>query len=449
MSMSHYCGIDFGTSNSVVTILSDGSGEEAGLTEPIVIREPSLIFFPEHRETTTARFCGNAAISRYLEQGMRGRFFQSVKTILPENGFTYTLVNGKKFAASDLVAVMLRFLREKAERRVGAPIRRAVFGRPVRFGTSEEQEATALQRLQFAIRQAGFTEAYLQLEPVAGAYAYAASSRAGSPVLPRGAAQASGRPDRVVLVADHGGGTSDFTLFVLGHDADGTPMAREVLASHGIRAGGDDFDGAVMWNRLVSYFGYGSHYESFGKYLPIPVHIYHIISRWDQIHFLKTLKYREELRRFLRTADNPLGIRRLIKLVEEDLGYSVFRAIEAAKISLSESDHAAIEYENGKLRIAEPLSRGEFESYIAPKTEEIADAVDATLVAGGIDPSRAHKDVSTVFLTGGSSRVPAVRRVVAERFGADRVVEDMDQFQSVSRGLALFARRSGLCILDA
>ena len=420
--MPRYCGIDFGTSNSVVTILSD-AGEE-------VIREPSLIYFPEHAETTVERHCGAAAVQHWVGDSMRGRFFQSVKTILPDKGFTHTTINGKKFSASDLVAVMLRFLRQAAEERAGEPIQRAVFGRPARFGANDEEDRVAHDRLREAIEQAGFTDARFELEPVAGAHAYA----------DKAVGLQAGR-EETVLVADHGGGTSDFTLFVLGLGDDGLPESRRILATHGIRAGGDGFDSAIMWNRIVDYFGHGSHYESFGKYLPVPVHIYHIISRWDQIHFLKTLKYREELHYFLRTSDNPLALRRLIKLVEEDLGYFLFQAIEAAKISLSDASEARVLYERGKLLVDEAVSRGQFDSYIDPDLERIAKAVDTTL--GRADPAVDPEDVSTVFLTGGSSRIPAIHRIMAERLPAARLVDDADQFQSVSRGLALAARKRG------
>jgi hypothetical chaperone protein len=418
--MSYYCGIDFGTSNSVVTVLHDGSGDR--VQTPLVIREPSLMFFPEDAETTSRRYCGRRALEEYVARGMRGRFFQSVKSILPDPGFTRTRVNGKPFSAEDLVAVMLRFLRREAERLVGGPVTRAVIGRPARFSDDPSRETLAQERLERAAAQAGIEEAVYELEPVAGAYAYAS----------RGARGSAG----TVFISDHGGGTSDFTLMRLGADEAGRPRASEILATHGLRAGGDDFDGAIMWNRLVGQFGYDTHYESFGKMLPVPVHIFHIISRWDRIHFLKTLSYREELRTYLRSSDNPIAIRRLIKLVEEDLGYFIFQAIERAKIELSSRQRSAVRYENGKLRIDEGITREQFEGYICEHVTRIAAGVDATLGGAGVDGS----SVDAVFMTGGSAKVPAVRNVLSDRFGEAQIVDDADQFQSVSLGLALAAR---------
>ena len=363
---------------------------------------------------------------------MEGRFFQSVKTVLPDPGFTHTRINGKPFSAEDLVAVMLRHLRRLAEEASGASIDRAVIGRPARFSDDPEREAVAQERLERAVAQAGITEAAYELEPVAGAYAYAAQ-RAGD-----GPGSDSSIQPRTVFVADHGGGTSDFTVMDLADDGSGRPQAQAVRATHGIRAGGDDFDGAIMWNRLTEQFGRGTHFESFGKMLPVPIHIFHIISRWDQIHFLKTLSYREELRTYLHSSDNPMTIRRLIKLVEENLGYFIFRAIESAKIVLSESGTGTVDYENGKLRIHESVARDDFERYIAKDTERIAEAVALTI--GLANDSK----VDTVFLTGGSSRVPAIREVVRAAFPDAHLIADENQFQSVSFGLALAARDRGL-----
>ena len=413
--MSLYCGVDFGTSNSVITVVDD-----AGRTV-FSRREPTLLYFKDDPDTTADRACGQDALSRYLEDGMSGRFFQSIKTILPDRAFTHTVINGKRFAAEDLVAVMLRFLRDTAARELGVPLTAAIVGRPARFSPDESAEELAQERLERATTQAGFTNVAFEFEPVAGARSYLSRIR----------------DDAVVFVADHGGGTSDFTVMSL------SPSGRsEVLATHGIRAGGDDFDAEIMWNRLVAAFGYGSSYESFGRYLPVPVHIFRIISRWDQIHFLKTTKYREELRYYLRSSDNPLAIRRLIKLVEENLGYFITRAVEKAKIELSSAVSASVEYRKDKLRISEEVTRSEFNHYVAAWISAIREAVDETLALAGTPAS----GIDAVFMTGGSSSVPAVQEVLRERFPKGSLVGDERQFESVAHGLALACRSRELPI---
>jgi len=425
--MAHYCGVDFGTSNSIIALCSDEN------PTPVTYRVPSLIHFPDDPESTSERYCGTEALDRYIAGGMAGRFFQSIKSVLPDPTFTHTVINGKRFSAEDLVAVMLRYLRTAMEERTGVPIRRAVIGRPARFSPDPVKEQVAHDRLLTATRQAGYEEMLFEYEPVAGAHSYVSRSRGKS----------------LVFVADHGGGTSDFTIMRMRPGdaaqpgAAGLAEAGEILATHGIRAGGDDFDAEIMWNRIVEKFGYESSYESFGKYLPVPVHIFRIISRWDQIHFLKTTKYREELRYYLRSSDNPLAIRRLIKLVEENLGLFVSRAVERAKIDLSTAEIGRVSYEKDKLRIHEKITRDQFNGYLTEWLTAIAAAVDETLQIAGI----ADSDVDVVFMTGGSSTVPAVRSILGSRFSENALVGDARRFDSVAEGLALAARLRGFSVV--
>jgi hypothetical chaperone protein len=419
--MALYCGLDFGTSNSVITVLRDDGGKASFSS----VRQPSLMFFPEDRESTVVRYCGQQALDEYIRAGLRGRFFQSIKTVLHDPGFLATTINGKRFSAEDLVAVMLRYLRTTMEAQVGEPITHAVVGRPARFSDLDSDDALAEERLQRAAEQAGLESIVLEYEPVAGARAY--GDRPGS----------SG----VVFVADHGGGTSDFTVMDLG----GGPGAERILATHGVRVGGDDFDAEIVWNRLTGHFGYGTTYESWGKRLPVPVHIYRIICRWDQIHFLKTLKYRDELRYFRRGAEEPAAIERLIELIENDLGYFLYQAVEAAKFELSDGPAGGIRFQHGSINLDETVGVASFEAYIRTHIRRTEEAVAETLSRAQLTPDR----IDTVFLTGGSSRVPAVKDVFRRLFGAQRVMSDVDEFMSVSRGLALSARERQLSTAGA
>lgn len=417
--MRNYCGMDFGTSNSVITLLTEDDGRLSFRS----IREPSLIFFPEAAETTAERYCGVEAMQRYVESGMKGRFFQSVKTLLPDTGFRHTRVNGKAFSVEDLVAVVLRDLRERLSEQTGVAVQRAAFGRPARFSDRPEDDEAAEARLKAAAEQAGFTGIRFCPEPVAGAHAYGNTAHAPA----------------TVFVADHGGGTSDFTVMRLAFPSGASePTAGDALATTGVRVGGDDLDADIMWHRLVDHFGHGSEYESWGKMLPVPVHIFRTITRWDRIHFLKTTKYREELRYFRRGATDPDAIERLIALVERDEGFFLSRAVEAGKIALSDRDRTRVTME--RLNIDEEITRRQFESYIRNDLEAVDRAVAEALEQAGVGP----RAVDAVFMTGGTSRVPAVRAVMARRFGAERIVEDSDELESVSRGLALAARRLGL-----
>lgn len=417
--MAKYCGVDFGTSNSVISVIGDDD------EPPVTIREPSILYFPEAKETTVDRFCGNAAVERYVAGGMHGRFFQSVKTLLPDRGFAGTSINGKKFSAEDLVAVMLRFLRVSMEEKSGIALRRAVFGRPARFSDKPQQDELAQERLRKAAEQAGFESVELEFEPVAGAHAFGIRNR---------------RP-ATVFVADHGGGTSDFTVMrIMFEPGSLLPSRKEILATHGVRVGGDDFDADIMWRKLVRYFGYGSEYESWGKLLPIPVHIFRTLCRWDRIHLLKTISYREELRYFRNGATDPEAIDRLISLIDDDIGYFLFQSIEKAKVELSDVDVAWIDFERERIAIHEMVTVEEFAHAIRRRLEQLDEAISHTLKQASITAG----DVSHVFLTGGSSRVHSVRDRLVEHFGAERVMDDVDQFNSVGNGLAVAARERGM-----
>lgn len=412
-----YCGLDFGTSNSVITVLPDVTG---GLIGPTSIREPSLIYFPPHPESAAARYVGEEARDRYVGSGMQGRFFQSIKTSMPDSRLKTTSVNGKPMSPTDLVAVILRHLRERAEAVAGHEIDGCMLGRPARFSLEDAEDSLAEERLAQAARQAGFRRVHFELEPIAGAHAYAQTLDSAA----------------TIFVADHGGGTSDFTLMRIGPDGG----RRQVLATHGVRAGGDDFDSSIMWNRLVEQFGYGTTFYSLQKELPVPVHIYHMITRWDRLHFLNTNEYKEQLREVLRGAQNPLAIRRLQMLIQDNLGFPLFQAIEAAKIELSEAERSRIVYSHGKLAIDEPISRMQFEEYGEQIINRIREAAAETLRRASIAPEQ----VDAVFLTGGSSRVPAIARCLQSIFRGRSLAADAARFESVAMGLALSARRADL-----
>jgi hypothetical chaperone protein len=418
--MSHFCGIDFGTSNSVITVV-----DEAGNT---VFRKfaPSILYFPEDKESAAERYCGEEAVQKYLDNGMTGRFFQSVKAILPDPDFHFTVINRKSFSVNDLVAVLLRYLLKEANdalRKTGLPeITQAVIGRPAFFSDKKSEDELAEERLESAARQAGLSEVVFQKEPIAAAFSY----------------EQSLDNEQTVMVSDIGGGTSDFTVMNLRpfKQLSTSDRTADILAFYGVHYGGDDFDGKLMWHEVTELLGRGTYYESWGKRLPVPIHLFHTICKWDQIHFLKTMKYRDELKYFRAGAEDRPAIERLAAFIERDLGYSLFREIEKCKIELSSRDTSHLEFHDEMLDFKRVVSRYLFEEYIAELVAEIKKGMEAAL---GLAE---YGKVDTVFLTGGSSRVPIMRSVF-EKAGT-RIILDNEQFMSISKGLALYARELGL-----
>ncbi len=404
------CGLDFGTSNSAVAL---PSGEvlriDAANAEPRLFR--SLLFFPED---SAGHFAGARAIEEYLQRS-DGRFIQSIKGWLASGSFTATQIRGKAFKLEELVAILLRGIREQAEAAAGVPLDEVTLGRPALFAPDPSHDALAERRLQRAAELAGFRRIQFLIEPIAAALAYEATLSS----------------DELVLVADFGAGTSDLTIMRLGPSRRARSDRRaDVVASDGVPIGGDRFDAEIMRHKLLPYFGLGSTYEVMGKRMVVPMAILGRLLAWHEMSFIRERSTQELIDRIMFTSDNAPAIEALYDLVEENLGYRLFRAIEGAKIRLSSADETRIEFHEARIDVDEPLSRAEFERFCG----KLLDGLDAC-AAALLERAQLRPDaIQAVFLTGGSSQIPAVRRLFAKRFGEARL-RTADAFTSVAEGL--------------
>lgn len=425
-------GLDFGTTNSAVgSARRDGPSRLAGFGEP-GRRSPtfrSVLHFsaperkPSRRPVPTA---GPYAIDSYRDEGAGGRFLQSLKSHLASRHLSETWVFGWKFTLEDLVALILTELRRTACAELGDPGERVLLGRPVHFAAGPEGhvdiegDARALARLEAAARQAGFAEVEFELEPVAAAYEY----------------ERSLDHDELVLIGDFGGGTSDFCLVRLGPgpraEAD---RSKTILGIEGVPIAGGAFDGRIVRAVVAPRLGLGSLRRSeHGKTLPVPAWLYSRLERWEDVSFLASPQTFETLKQLRYQAVEPGKIDSLIRLVEDDLGYLLYEAVEATKLALSSSASARFEFHELPRRIAQDVSQPEFEGWLAPDLARLAGCVDRLLDRCGVAPG----DVDRVFLTGGSSLVPAVRRLFTDRFGAERL-RGGEELTTVASGLALIA----------
>ncbi len=415
-------GIDFGTSNTAAAIPGEHGGparilevDPAG-DDPRLFR--SVLFFPE--DSSDVLVAGEA-IRRYMAEG-EGRFLQSIKTFLPSTTFQRTEIRRKSFRLEELIAALLRPLRLRIEADAGAAIERVVFGRPAVFSADPGRDRLAEQRLRDAATIAGFPSPTFVIEPIAAALRY----------------EESLEYDEVVLVGDFGAGTSDFTLMRLGPSRRGGLDRRaDVIASSGVYVGGDRFDASIVEHRLLRIFGGGSTYMSMLKRLAIPVWMTRKLVAWHELAFLRERSTMEFLRTALKTSDAPRELQNLITLAEENLVYRLYRSVEQAKRLLSTQDRASVSFHESDIDIEEIVTRSDFERWTAPLRSELAHAVDRVFArAGGIQPD-------AVFLTGGSSRIPSVRRMFEERFGESRLREG-DAFTSVAAGLGRAAANESL-----
>lgn len=426
-------GIDFGTTNSSVALVAADSRVElasfvfAG-TETLSYR--SVLYFEQVQSAggmkRTHGLSGPEAIERYLGSDEKGRLIQSLKSHLTSRSLTGTEVFGRRHRLEELISRILSDLRKHAEKQFERPIRRAVVGRPVRFVGAEngEDDDFAVSRLREAFQIAGFEHVEFELEPVAAAYSY----------------ESTLDHDELILIGDFGGGTSDFSLLRVGPGA-GTRGSgrRDILGYSGLGLAGDAFDARIVRKLVSPALGSDSEARSLNKILPaVPAWIYANLEHWHHLSFLRTNNVREILKSARIRALEPDKIEALIAVVDQDLGYQLHQAVQRVKFALSKHESTEFRFQDGGIDLRIPVTRREFETWIAGDLRAIEESVDSLLRNSGIDA----RDVDRVFLTGGSSFVPAVRRIFASRFGKERI-RGGHEFTSVAHGLALRARESG------
>jgi hypothetical chaperone protein len=426
--MSTAIGLDFGTTNSAVAVAApDGSTVLATFAADgyrTTTFRSVLYFDPENRtpDRKPQAVAGPAAITSYLNTDTRGRLMQSMKSHLASRLFRETYVFGEKYTLEDLIAIILRSLRAAAEAQFGDLGGGVVVGRPVHFSGagSEEDDAFALSRLRAAFEQAGFEKVVFEFEPVAAAYEF----------------ESHLDHDELILIADFGGGTSDFSLMQVGPNVRRRGhAAQDILGTDGVAIAGDTFDSKIVRHVVAPRLGQGSQYRSaFGKVLPVPAWLYSNLERWHYLSFLKSKNTMQMLAELRLQAFEPESIAALIHVIEHDLGYHLYRAVEQTKIELSERELSTLMFRDAALTIEQPVMRDEFEGWIGDEVAAIAACLDRLLEHTGVVPN----DVGSVFMTGGSSFVPAVRRLFESRFGASRI-RGGGELTSVAKGLALSA----------
>jgi hypothetical chaperone protein len=424
-----FVGIDFGTTNSSVALTRGGSGVR--LASFLFRGDPtpsyrSVLYFEQARTAAGTKrahaWTGPAAIERYLEAEDKGRLVQSLKSHLSSRSLTGTEVFGRRYRLEELLSRILGDLRKEAERQFAQPVRHAMVGRPVRFvgAESDEHDDFAEARLREAFAIAGFESVEFELEPVAAACAY----------------ESTLDHDELILIGDFGGGTSDFSLLRAGPGVRNRGRAADdLLGNSGVGLAGDAFDARIVRKLVSPALGSNSEARSLNKLLPaVPAWIYANLERWHYLSFLRTNNVSEILKGARVRALEPEKIVALITLIEQDLGYQLHRAVQQVKFELSRSAAAEFRFQDGALDLRIPVARMDFEGWIAEELASIENCVDTLLRACSVHP----RDVDRVFLTGGSSFVPAVRRIFSSRFGEDRI-RGGNEFTSVAHGLALRA----------
>jgi hypothetical chaperone protein len=418
-------GIDFGTTNSSVARVNN-TGEVALAHFPymreVTAAYRSLLYLEQMKErgvNALKSWSGPEGIEHYLSADHKGRLIQSLKSFLSNRSLQSTDVFGRKYTLEELIARILRDLREKAASQFGVPISKAVVGRPVRFvgAETEEEDCYALNRLRKAFKIAGYESIHFEFEPIAAAHYY----------------ESTLDHDELILIGDFGGGTSDFSLVQAGPSVRRRGRsAADLLGNAGVGVAGDSFDAKLIRHLLSPALGAGTDMRSMKRLLPIPSWIYGKLEHWHHLSFLKAKDVMDLLTRIKIDAIEPQKIAALIHLIKEDLGYQLHQSVQAVKYDLSNNLAATFRFHDGAVDLTARVARSSFEAWISEELKQIESCLDSLFRTSGVH----LRSVDAVFLTGGSSFVPAVRTIFARRFGEQRI-RTGNQFTSVAWGLAL------------
>ncbi|MFV9506589.1 MAG: Hsp70 family protein [Oscillochloridaceae bacterium umkhey_bin13] len=442
-------GLDFGTTNSSAALYD---GEQLTLLPLDVLNQPASILRSTLFMTREgAAYIGREAITRFTEGNVGreveyewrylgdaeitfaefgtiqqalyvkvdanapGRLFQSLKTGLRDKGFSHTNVFGTSYTLEALIAIVLRMILERAETILGQPITGIVVGRPVHYSLDPRTDALAFERMQAACQLAGLPAVTFLEEPTAAALSYARTAR----------------HEQHVLVFDFGGGTLDVTVMRL--DGRG---GRAFLATDGVPVGGDLLDQRLVMGRLLEHFGAGATLGA--RRLPFPSHILDHLCEWQQIIELTQPHYLEIIEEAVVIGDRPKELRALRSLVRQNYGLPLYEAVEAIKVQLSSATEATLRMQMGEIDLSETIPRWDFERLIGPDVRAVERCIDRALAAAGLLPSQ----IDVVLRTGGSSRVPRFVRMLAAKFGPDKL-QELDVFTGVAAGLAIAAWERG------
>jgi len=412
-------GIDFGTTNSVVVM-----ADVDGTARPLMLRfegAPSaetcrtlLCLWNEERggRVDLQEAIGHEAIEAYLDDPSESRLIMSMKTYLAQASFRETRIFGRRMTLESLVARFLAALMRKAGIEPSATS--VTIGRPVAFAGDNADDALGEERLRASFRAAGFPNIRIALEPEGAGWRFMQRLERAS----------------TVLVGDFGGGTSDFSVMRFDPHAE----QRAVTLGHaGVGIAGDQFDFRIIDNVISPELGRDTTYRIMGgEALPVPAEWYASLSRWHRLSLMRTPQTLRSIYDVAKTASDPQRILNLARLIEDQEGQNLYRAVGRAKSDLSSKDSAVLRFKHRDLRIERTITRAEFEAWITADLRRIDAAIDIAIQRAGVDISA----IDRVFLTGGTSFVPAVRALFERRFGTERI-DAGSEFVSVAEGLAL------------
>ncbi len=388
-----------------INIISRGEPEKSEFYNPTLV-DPDVL--------------EKISIKTLVDVNLPGRLFQSLKTKLKYVDYKGTDVFGKHYQIDELVSLILKRCKERAEKYISDTIDVAVIGRPIFFSQNEFEDQIAERRLRNSAIIAGFKDVVFFYEPVSASIEYISSTPT---------------EDQLVMVVDIGGGTCDICImkFESAETIEERLKRSSILSVSGDTIAGDMIDKEIIRKRLFHYFGSKARYGP--NRLPLPKNILNVVLDWQNLYQLNTEEMINWLVAVETFSDQPEAIRALRLLIQKNCGYPLALAVETAKKELSFYEQSTIHFHYDELNIREDISRDEFSAIIKDILEQIQGLLIEAEQKAGVKP----ENINLVLTTGGTCLIPAIQRMLKERYGSEKIMS-RDTFTSVARGLAVVSR---------
>lgn len=416
---SYVAGIDFGTSNSSAAI-TNGNAPILVDVEDGYTTIPTALYFPDKSSNI---FYGREAQHKYVDPETNGRFMRSMKRILGTPLMdSSTQINGRMVKFDDIIGAFISYIKQKIDVSAGENVDSVVMGRPVHFRDNDPiADDKAQQELERIAHMAGFKNIRFQYEPIAAAFAHEQKINS----------------EKLACVIDIGGGTSDFTVIRLSpENRNKVDRTKDILASTGVRVGGNDFDKNLSLNMFMPVLGMGTNYKVYGKVLSIPNSIYINLSTWNQVNEVYNYQTLNLVKDYKTWALEPEKLARLYEVIQNRLGHINLDYVEKAKIELSKDleVESILDFLSDKPSVQ--ITRDEFNNAISNDVAKIEKFLSECILQAGVK----NEDIDLVILTGGSTEVPRVSEI-AKKFFPNAEVSSSDKLSSVGLGLAYDAKR--------
>lgn len=415
--MSRFCGLDFGTSNSTIGIFRQHACQLVPLEKNKTTMRSAIFCDAENKQWVF----GQEGINSYLES-TPGRLMMALKSVLGSSLMQdETLIFNEFISYTNILSKFIRHIKLQAEQFAGHELTHAVLGRPVHFhDTDLEQDRAAQATLAEIARNVGFKEVTFQFEPIAAALTYETTLRS----------------ERLALIVDMGGGTSDFTVIRLRPGLVKSDRSEDVLANAGIHIAGTDFDHKLSLQSVMPLLGMGSLMQGSSSDIEVPSAYYYDLTTWHTLAHLYNAKTISHVRALAAKAHEKALLGRLLRVLQERAGHHILDAVETCKQQLSDVQQVPINLNFIEDELAVTVTRQQFNQVIHHDLEQIAAAILQTISIAGVKTA----DISAIFYTGGSTKIPLIHELINPLFPNAEIVQG-DAFGSVGLGLTIDAQR--------